>query len=147
MDFPKIAPMPRCGNFGQTYQKKMSGNRDTDSCNVVSGKKGPHKTKQRKRRCTMNKFLKTIAIAAIACATLCGTALAAPHGGRGRGPNPAPRHHVVRHRTPPRRPVARHHNHHKPPRIVRRCHHRHFHHDCRWCIPLPPPCPGIIITL
>ena len=50
----------------------------------------------------MNKLLKTLMIAAVACVTLCGTTFAAPHGGRSRGPKPAPRHHVVKHRTPPK---------------------------------------------
>ena len=98
----------------------------------------------------MNKILKTLMIAAVACIALCGTALAGPHGGRGRGPKPAPRHHVVKHRTPPRRPVVRLHKHHKPPRIVHHCHHRHFHRGCRWCVPPPPPVcvgPRLIINL
>ena len=56
---------------------------------------------------------KTIA-AVIACLTLAGTCVAAPHGGRGYGPAPAPMHHraPAPHYNPPPPPPPRHHVHH-----------------------------------
>ena len=63
----------------------------------------------------MNKTIKTMAVAALACVTLCGTAMAAPH--HGRGPKPAPVHH---------RAPAHHH-----------------HHGC-WVPPPPPPPPPVV---
>ena len=49
----------------------------------------------------MNKNIKKLGIAALACVALCGTTLAAPrhHGGpRGHRP-PPPRHHAPRHQV------------------------------------------------
>lgn len=43
----------------------------------------------------MNKTLKKLAVATLACVALCGTTMAAPHYHRHRGP--APIHHVVHH--------------------------------------------------
>jgi len=70
----------------------------------------------------MNKTINTIA-AMLACLTLTGTCLAAPHGGH-RAPAPAPMHHHEaprHHHAPPR-------HHHAPPP-----HHHHttvvHHHD------------------
>ena len=45
---------------------------------------------------SMNKNIKKLAVMTLAGLTLCGTAVAAPHGGRGGAPRPAPTHH----RTP-----------------------------------------------
>ena len=64
----------------------------------------------------MNKIIKTVAVMALACVTLCGTAMAAPrhHGGRGPKPAPvhhrAPAHHPHAHWAPPPPPVV--HVHH-----------------------------------
>ena len=44
----------------------------------------------------MNKTLKTLMVAALACITLCGTAVAAPRGGRDNGRAPAPKHQTVK---------------------------------------------------
>ena len=54
----------------------------------------------------MNKNIKKLAILALAGLTLCGTAVAAPHGHGRRGPRCAPIHH----RAP--QPPRHHHHHH-----------------------------------
>ena len=59
----------------------------------------------------MNKNIKKIVVAALACVALCGTTLAAPRGGHGRGParHPAPVHRVVHHHPAPVHHVVHHH--------------------------------------
>ena len=76
-----------------------------------------------------NKNIKTMVIAGLACVALCGTTLAAPHGGNGRrAPHRAApaRHEVVRHKPP--RP-ARHVTPPRPHYTVRR----------HWARPVCPP--------
>ena len=90
----------------------------------------------------MNKAIKKMMIAGLACVALCGTTLAAPHGGNGgrapqkapvhqkapapkapnRGHTPAPAHHQANHHAPapaphrapqpPPPPPPAHHEHH-----------------------------------
>lgn len=43
----------------------------------------------------MNKTLKKLTVATLACVALCGTTMAAPRHGGPRGPRPAPVHQVV----------------------------------------------------
>ena len=63
----------------------------------------------------MNKTMKKILVAGLACAAFCGTTFAAPHGGR--DPMKAPVHHQApRHPAPVR---------HAPPRAVHVVHHDH----------------------
>lgn len=90
----------------------------------------------------MNKTLKTLTVAALACITLCGTAVAAPRGGRDNGRAPAPKHQMVKHQKAPQRHVAKakpapkkHHvapKKHHPPKHhapVRTIHHVEHHCD------------------
>ena len=53
----------------------------------------------------MNKNIKKLAVTTLAGLTLCGTAVAAPHGGHGGTPRPAPMHH----RAPAPRAHGGHH--------------------------------------
>lgn len=89
----------------------------------------------------MNKTLKTLTVAALACITLCGTAVAAPRGGRDNGRAPAPRHQTAKRQKAPQKHTAkakpapkRHHTapkkhhapkHHAPVRAV-----HHIEHHC-----------------
>ena len=66
----------------------------------------------------MNKNMKILATA-LACLTLTGTCLAAPHGGR-HNPGPAPMHH--------RAPAPRHHHQPPPPPPPPRHEVHHHHH-------------------
>lgn len=69
----------------------------------------------------MNKTFKKLMVLALAGVTLCGPVMAAPHGGKGRAPKPAPRHQTVK-----RPPTQKHHapkkQHHPAPK------HHHVHH-------------------
>ena len=47
----------------------------------------------------MNKKFKTLMTVTLACLMFCGTALAAPRGGRGRAPNHGHRHHDHHHKN------------------------------------------------
>ena len=67
----------------------------------------------------MNKTLKQLMVLTLACVTLCGTTMAAPRGGKGRPPKPAPRHQTTK-----RPPAPRHHGHHKV--------HHHNRHGAGW---------------
>ena len=81
----------------------------------------------------MNKTLKKLMVLVLAGATLCGPLMAAPRGGKGRAPKPAPRHQTVKrppapkHHAPKRhhRPAPHHHKHHK-------VHHLHGGHNNGW---------------
>lgn len=65
----------------------------------------------------MNKTIKKIMVAGLACVAFCGTTFAAPHGGR--GPMKAPVHHQApRHPAPVRHAPP-------PPRAVHVVHHDH----------------------
>lgn len=76
----------------------------------------------------MNKNFKKLMIAGLVCGALCGTALAAPHGGHGgRGPARAAMTHM---RAMPARHCAPAH-HTPPPPVV--------HHT-----PPPPPPPPVV---
>lgn len=55
----------------------------------------------------MNKTLKTLLVAALACITLCGTAVAAPRGGRDNGRAPAPKHQTTKHQKAPQKHIAK----------------------------------------
>ena len=68
----------------------------------------------------MNKTFKKLTVLTLAGLTLCATAVAAPRGGKGHAPKPAPRHHAPK----PRRhaPPPKHHHHH----------HGGHHHDKGW---------------
>ena len=81
----------------------------------------------------MNKTAK-IVVALLACLTLTGTALAAPH----RGHTPAPIHHRV--------PAPRHH-HHTPPPPPPRHHvvHHVEHHECGAGIALGAAAIGAVV--
>lgn len=69
----------------------------------------------------MNKTFKKLMVLTLAGLTLCTTAMAAPRGGRGHAPKPAPRHHVPKHRPAP---PPRHNGHHH--------HHGGHHHNKGW---------------
>ena len=75
----------------------------------------------------MNKTLKKLMVLALAGTTLCAPVMAAPHGGKGRAPKPAPRHQTVK-----RPPAPKHHTpkkHHRPaPRNHHERHNVRHHH-------------------
>ena len=81
----------------------------------------------------MNKTLKKLMVLVLAGTTLCGPLMAAPHGGKGLAPKPAPRHQTVKrpqapkHHAPKKnhRPAPHHHKHHK-------VHHHHGGHNNGW---------------
>lgn len=95
----------------------------------------------------MNKTIKMMMIAGLACVAMCGTANAAP-GGHQAGRAPEPRRMVQQTRKPAPKPVANHRPAPKPvvhapppPRVVHHqpvrrpttpC-HRHHRHDCHDC--------------
>ena len=98
----------------------------------------------------MNKTLKTLTVAALACITLCGTAIAAPRGGRDNGRAPAPKHQTVKHQKAPQRHVAKakpapkkhhvapkkHHppKHHAPVRTIHHVEHHRCDDDNGWAV-------------
>ena len=93
----------------------------------------------------MNKTLKTLMVAALACITLCGTAVAAPRGGRDNGRAPAPKHQTVKHQKAPQKHVAKakpapkkHHvapkKHHAPVRTIHHVEHHHCDDDNGWAV-------------
>ena len=69
----------------------------------------------------MNKTFKKLMVFTLAGLTLCATAMAAPRGGKGPAPRPAPRHHVPKHRPAP---PPKHHGHQH--------HHGGHHHNKGW---------------
>lgn len=76
----------------------------------------------------MNKILKTLTVAALACVTLCGTAVAAPRGGRNNGRAPAPKHQTVKHKKTPQRHAAKAKPAPKKHHIATKKHHDPRHH-------------------
>lgn len=117
------------------------------------------RSSDRKARCVMEKMIKKMMVAGLACVALCGSALAAPKHGNGPAPRgKAPMVQTMRHET--RKPVQAHkpapahhqtkapaHRHDEvrpahrmpPPRPVTPC-HRHHHRG--WCPPPPPHDPS-----
>ena len=76
----------------------------------------------------MNKILKTLMVAALACVTLCGTAVAAPRGGRNNGRAPAPKHQTVKHQKAPVKHVAKAKPAPKKHHVTPRKHHQIKHY-------------------
>ncbi len=76
----------------------------------------------------MNKILKTLTVAALACVTLCGTAVAAPRGGRNNGRAPATKHQTVKHKKTPQRHAAKAKPAPKKHHIATKKHHDPRHH-------------------
>ena len=103
----------------------------------------------------MEKMIKKMMVAGLACLALCGSAMAAPKHGNGPAPKgkapmvqttrhethkpvqarkPAPVHHQQQAKAPARHPAPQHHvARHKPARRpVTPC-HRHHRHECTDC--------------
>ena len=85
----------------------------------------------------MNKTLKQLLVLTLACVTLCGTAVAAPRGGKGHAPAPAPRHQTAKRVPPARHHTPKRHNHHRPAPKTRHhghhnVHHHHHNHNNGW---------------
>ena len=87
----------------------------------------------------MNNNLKKLLVAGLACAAVCTTALAAPHGGKNApAPRPAAAHHQMRAHDSG-------HRHAPPPPKVH--HHRHGHDvHVRPLPPPPPPPPRTVVV-
>ena len=80
----------------------------------------------------MNNNLKKLLVAGLACAAVCTTALAAPHGGK-HAPAPRPAAHHETHAT-------KHGHHHAAPAPI--AHHHGHHVHARPTPPPPPPPPA-----
>lgn len=81
-----------------------------------------------------NRNFKKLMVAGLACMALCGTTLAAPHGGNGNRPPQKPAVHQN----------ARRHAHHNAPRPAHHAQHRapaHHTHVVHHPAPPPPPPP------
>lgn len=77
----------------------------------------------------MNKTLKRLMVLALAGVTLCGPVTAAPRGGKGRAPQPAPRHQTAKRPPAPERHAPKRQKHHRPAPERRHGHHKvHRHH-------------------
>ena len=77
----------------------------------------------------MNKTLKKLLVATLACVTLCGTTFAAPRGGKKHAPVPAPRHQVVNHAKPKHHAPPKHTHHRPAPKPHHHVKHT-VHHHC-----------------
>ena len=85
----------------------------------------------------MNNNLKKLLVAGLACAAVCTTALAAPHGGKNApAPRPASAHHGTH---------APKHDHHRAAPAPAAHHHRHHAH-ARPAPPPPPPPPRTVVV-
>ena len=75
----------------------------------------------------MNKTLKQLMILVLAGVTLCGPVMAAPRGGKGRAPHPAPRHQTAKRPLAPKHHALKRQTHHRP---TPKHHHEHnkVHH-------------------
>ena len=96
-----------------------------------------------------NRNYMKLMVAGLACMALCGTTLAAPHGGHG---GPAPKGPAIHQKAPARHtpakgPQVAHH----APRAEHRAPHREAHHGApmhhRVHHPAPPPPPGVVRPL
>jgi hypothetical protein len=77
----------------------------------------------------MNKTFKQLLVLILALVTVCGTALAAPHGGNARAPQHAPKHQAAKRPPAPKKPALKKHAHHRPAlKLKHHTQHNGHHH-------------------
>ena len=76
----------------------------------------------------MNKTLKQLMVLVLAGVTLCGPVMAAPRGGKGRAPHPAPRHQTAKRPPAPKHHAPKKQTHHRPAPKRHHGHHKVHHH-------------------
>ena len=76
----------------------------------------------------MNKTLKQLMVLVLAGVTLCGPVMAAPRGGKGRAPQPTPKHQTAKRPPAPKHHAPKRQTHHRPAPKHHHEHHKVHHH-------------------